>query len=120
MMPSFVHRIMQFKVTQWLRQLERALCHTLASHQCLYKYMDHKGSAAMLPIKRSAGVASEVNLRNPLYVGKKAHKKGIHPGFETLDKHHQKFKVGVSIKNKKIGASDKKGLMSSKLLFENR
>ena len=31
----------------------------------LYKYMDHKGLGAILVIKRSAGVAPEVNLRNP-------------------------------------------------------
>ena len=29
----------------------------------MYKYVDHKGSAAMLAIKRSAGVAPEVNLK---------------------------------------------------------
>ena len=37
----------------------------------------------MLAIKRSGGVAPEVNLRNPLDTGKKAHQRGIHPGFET-------------------------------------
>ena len=30
----------------------------------------------MLAIKRSAGVAPEVKLRNPLYVGDEAHKQG--------------------------------------------
>ena len=47
------------------------------------KYLDQKGSAALLTTKRSAGVAPEVNLRNPLHEGKKQHKQGIHPGFET-------------------------------------
>ena len=42
----------------------------------LYKYMDQKGSLAMLATKRSAGVASEVNLRNPLHANKEAHKWG--------------------------------------------
>ena len=75
MMPSIVHRLMQFKVTQWLRQLERALCHKLASHQCLYKYMDHKGSAAMLPVKKSAGVCIRGESEDPLCVSEEAHNK---------------------------------------------
>ena len=33
------------------------------SHQCLRRYVDEISSAAMLATKRSAGVASEVNLR---------------------------------------------------------
>ena len=32
----------------------------------VYKYVDRKISFAMLAVKRSAGVAPEVNLRNPL------------------------------------------------------
>ena len=44
----------------------------------------------MLAIKRSAGVAPEINLRNPLHVGYKACKQGIHPGFETQGRCHQK------------------------------
>ena len=35
------------------------------------KYVDQHGSADMLAIKRSAGVAPEVNLRNPLHTGEK-------------------------------------------------
>ena len=31
------------------------------------KYMDPKGSAVMLAVKRSAGVRPEVNWRNPLH-----------------------------------------------------
>ena len=38
----------------------------------------------MLVAKRSAGVAPEVNLRNPLHAGEKARKRGIRPSFETL------------------------------------
>ena len=41
-----------------------------------------KVSAAMLAIKRSAGVISEVNLRNPLHVGDEARKKWIQPDFK--------------------------------------
>ena len=48
-------------------------------------------------VKRSAGVALEVNLRNPLHAGDEAHKWGIHPGFETQGRHHQKSKAMVSV-----------------------
>ena len=48
----------------------------------------------MLIIKRSAGVAKEVNLRNPLHIGDKVHKSGIHPDFETQGRRHQKSKTG--------------------------
>ena len=48
------------------------------------------GSAAMLPAKRSAGIASEVNARNPLHTGDEACKQGIHTGFETEARRHQK------------------------------
>ena len=45
----------------------------------MYKYVAKKGSATMLAIKRSAGVAPEVSLKNPLHAGYKAHKLGIYP-----------------------------------------
>ena len=64
----------------------------------------------MLAAKRSAGVALEVNLRNPLHPGEKACKQGIHPGFKTQGRRHQKSKTGVWV-------TPQKGLMSSKLLF---
>ena len=48
----------------------------------------------MLVVKRLAGVAPEVNLRNPLYTGEEAHKWGISPGFETQGRRHQKSKQG--------------------------
>ena len=46
-------------------------------------YVDQKGSAALVAVKRSAGVAPEVNLRNPLHGGKKAYEQGIHIDFAT-------------------------------------
>ena len=49
----------------------------------------------MLAVKRSAGVAPEVDLRNPLYAYNKAHKQGIHSGYETVGKCHHKSKTGV-------------------------
>ena len=61
----------------------------------------------MLAAKRSAGVTPEVNLRNPLCIGEEAHKRGIHPGFETQGRRHQKYKTRVSV-------TPQKGLMSSK------
>ena len=49
-----------------------------------------KGSAAMLAVKRSAGVTPEVNLRNTLHTDEKAHKWGIHSDFETHGRRQQK------------------------------
>ena len=63
-------------------------------HVC--KYVDQKGSAAILTSIQSAGVAPEANLRNSLHAGNIAHKRGIHPGFETQGRRHQKSKTGVS------------------------
>ena len=50
--------------------------------------------AAMLAVKRSVGVAPEVNLRNPLQAGEKAWQQGIHPAIETRGRCHQKSKTG--------------------------
>ena len=61
----------------------------------VYKYVNQKGSAAILAIKRSAGIAPEVNLRNPLHTGDEAYKRGIQPGFKTKTTHHQKSKTEV-------------------------
>ena len=72
--------------------------------------MDQKGSATMLAVKNSSGVAPEVNWRNPLHAGDKAHKQGIHPGFETQDRDHQKSRRGVLV-------APEKGLVSSKNFF---
>ena len=56
---------------------------------------------------RSAGVAPDVNLRNPLYVGDELYMWGIHPGFETQGRHDQESQTGISV-------APQKGLMSSK------
>ena len=50
----------------------------------------------MPAIIRSAGVAPEMNMKNPLNADTEACKRGIHSGFETQGKSHQKFKTGVS------------------------
>ena len=52
----------------------------LQLHQCLsiynnYKYVGQKGLAAMLAVKRSAGVTPEVNLRKSTQARKHASKK---------------------------------------------
>ena len=75
-------------------------------HAC--NYCTQKGQAAMLAVKWSAGVAQEVNLRNPLHIGDKACKWGIQTGFETKGTCYQKSKTGIS--------GPQKGLMSSKNL----
>ena len=69
--------------------------------------MDVQSStAAMLAINKSAGVAPEVKLRNPLHADDKSCKQGILCGFEPQGRHHQKSKTGIS-------AAPQKGLMSS-------
>ena len=50
----------------------------------------------MLATKKLAGGAPEINVRNPLHAGVEAYKWGIHPGFETTGRLHQKSKLGVS------------------------
>ena len=80
-------------------------------HVC--RYVDQKGSVAMLTSIQSAGVTPEVNLRNSLHAGDKACKQGIHPGFETQGRHYQKSKTGVSV-------TPQKGLMSSKNFKKNK
>ena len=59
----------------------------------------------MLTSIQLAGVTPEVNLR---ITQARKHAKGIHPGFKTLGKHHQKSKTGVSV-------APQKGLMPSKI-----
>ena len=63
---------------------------------------------AMLADKRSAGVASEVNLGECVtHMPPQSLNKAVHFGFETQRRHRQKSKTGVSV-------VPQKGLMSSK------
>ena len=55
------------------------------SSMLVRKYADRNGSAAVLAAKRSAGIAPEANLRNPLRAGDETRRQGNPPGFETLD-----------------------------------
>ena len=50
------------------------------------RFGDHNG------FQSSAGVTPEVNLKYPFHPGEK--KQGVHPGFETQGRHHQKAKTG--------------------------
>ena len=62
-------------------------------HMC--KYVAQKDSAAMLAIKRTTGITTEANLRNPGQVGDKVHNQKINPGFETQGRRHQKSNKGL-------------------------
>ena len=64
---------------EWLRQVERTLSYSpmFESHQYwdayIYKYVDQRGSAAILADKRPAGVAPDVNLKNRLHAVNEVH-----------------------------------------------
>ena len=73
----------------------------------MYKYVDKKGLAAILAIKVSGGVTLDVNLRNQA-----TGKQGIHPGFVTQGRRHQKSKTGLS-------ETPQTGLMSSNFFPKN-
>ena len=52
----------------------------------------------MVAVKRSAGVATEVNMRNSLHVDDEACKQRVHhPGLEIWDRRHWNSKTGVSL-----------------------
>ena len=65
-------------------------------HLC--KYVDQKGSAAMLAIKSSAGVAPELNLRNLFYAGKDAYKQRT--DFESPKQMYQWFQNSTEVLKK--------------------
>ena len=65
----------------------------------------------MLAIKRLAGVAPEVFLRNPFHTGDETCKQGIQPGFETQARNHLNAYTGVP-------TVPQKGPMSSKFFFK--
>ena len=60
-----------------------------------------------LAAKRSAGVAPEANLRKRVTRTPPPNANKAHSGFETLRRHHQKYKTGISV-------ATQKGLSSSK------
>ena len=57
----------------------------------IYKYVDWKGSAAMLTSLQSAGVTPEVNLSSNM---QESMQKGIHLSFESQGRCHRKAKTG--------------------------
>ena len=50
--------------------------------------LSHSGLAVMLAIKRSVGVASEVNLRNSLHADDEAYKQEFYISFKIQDRHY--------------------------------
>ena len=90
------------------KRVDRVMSLLLNPHQCLWIvvcwYVDQKGLATMLAAKRLAGVAPEES------GGSEESRHGIHPGFETQGRCHQKFKKGVSV-------GPQKGLVLSNFFF---
>ena len=82
-------------MAEWFTTLRNST--NACGHIC--KYVDQKGLAAMLTSIQSAGVTPEGNLS---ITQVRKHVKGIHPGFETQGRHHQKSKTGVSVVPRKI------------------
>ena len=78
-----------------------------------HRYVEENGLAAMLTVKRLAGVAPEVNLReHPTCMPLPSANKAVHSGFETQRRHHQKSKTEVSV-------ASQTELMSFKIFLKN-
>ena len=76
------------------------------------RYVGENGSAAILATKKSAGVASEVSLREHVtYTPPPNVNKAAHSDFETQWRCHQKSKKGVSVASQKRLMSPKKILI---------
>ena len=76
-----------------------------------HRYVEDIGLAAMLAVKRFAGVTPEVNLRECVTcMPPPSANKAAHSGFETQRRCQQKSKTEVLV-------ALKKGLMSSKIIF---
>ena len=89
-------------------------------HQCFWTHdlqvYGSERSAAMLTSKQSAGVTAAMNLG--ITTGEKAGKQGIHPGFETHCRCHQKSKTGgISGPTKRTCVFQK--IFEKKLLMRN-
>ena len=69
---------------------------------CFFTFDGFQNKPSLLAVKKLAGVASKVNLRNPLHTVYKAHKQGTNPGFETQERRHQKYKTGVSVAPQRV------------------
>ena len=75
------------------------------------------GSDAILATKRSAGVTSEVNLRNPFHTDNESTQARDPPWLSTQDRRHQKSKTGVSVAHKQDWCPPKK---IQPFFFQNR
>ena len=71
---SSVHRISVQRGTAYYYSVNGKFVYKFSKSDSfnVFNYLDRKGSAAMLDIKRSAGVTPEVNLRNPLHISNEA------------------------------------------------
>ena len=102
-----VHILFAMAESEWPSGLLRHACGTdslgfeprTSTNACRHicRNVDQKVLAAMLTSIQSVGVAPEVNLRNSLNAGNKAHQWGIHPDLEIQGRHHHKSKTGVSV-----------------------
>ena len=62
------------------------------------RYVEEKGSTAMLAVKRLAGVAPELNLNEHVtHTPLPSANKAAHSGFESQRRHYQKSKTGVTV-----------------------
>ena len=97
----FTNKLFYYFKVSWCK----GICHQeQKQNEHLYSCIQYESKLtmlAMLAVKRSVDVASEVNLRNPLCGGEKACKLGIHPSFDTPGRCHQKSKTGVSVVRQK-------------------
>ena len=85
------------------------------TNACVYmicKYADQKGLAATLThtVSRCCTIGESED-----HTGEKPHKEGIYPGFETLDRGHQKSKTGVSVAPQEGLVSFKKFCLKKRL-----
>ena len=77
------------------------------------RYVEDIEPVAMLPIKRSAGVAPMVNLREYVtftFTSLPSGNKAAHSGFETQMRHHQKSEMVVSGDPQKCSSKYLRGL----------
>ena len=93
----------RLKLEMVTKLLYNLLCNMFSNLACRrFTYLSlfciaQKGSAAMLAIKRSAGVTPQMNLRNPYHTGDEAGKQETHPVFETQGRCYQpKTEVSVA------------------------
>ena len=102
---SSVSRVSAWSHTEWWH--DRPSFQVPLMPAC--RYMEENSMAAMLAVKRSAGVILEVNFRECVTcTARQSTNKAHHFGFETLRLCRQKSKTGVSVAPQKVHMSSKK------------